>query len=485
MSEEQRSLHEAPSSGPTRPRPGVSRKFEEGEKTDNFHPLDDEINRALEAASGREVAAEVELKRQWDDDLEAELNAAMEGFDPDAVGRSPSPPSPRPQPASAAETVPAGRSNRGKPAPGPKTRQGTVVRVREHEIIVDLGTKSEGFVPIEQFNQSSTLPNVGDPIEVIVDRYDPAAGLTRLNLRGAAVEADWESVQRGLVIEARVVKSIKGGLEVEASGMRGFLPVGQIEIGYVADPEAYLGQRFQVVVTEANPREKNLVVSRRQLLEQQRAELREKTWEELEEGQTRTGTVRSLKDFGAFVDLGGVDGLVHVSDLSWSRGVKVEEVLKIGDEVEVKVLKIDREKDRVGLGLKQLAPSPWETIEHRYGRGQSIAAKVVKLMDFGAFVEIEPGVEGLIHISELAPGKVRRVRDIVEEGQEVEARILEIDSQAQRISLTLKPTPKDEPPVEEEDDTEDGETPKPKKVRQVPLKGGLGDNDPFPFGRTS
>ena len=204
-----------------------------------------------------------------------------------------------------------------------------------------------------------------------------------------------------MVVEARVTKSIKGGLEVDVDGMRGFLPVSQLELSYVADPESYVNQRFQVVVTEANAREKNLVVSRRELLEQQRAEMREKTWAELEEGQIRKGTVRSIKDFGAFVDLGGVDGLIHVSDLSWTRGTKVEDVVKIGDEVEVKVLKIDREKDRVGLGLKQLAPSPWDTVEHEYSRGQYVHGKVVKLMEFGAFVELEPGIEGLIHISEL------------------------------------------------------------------------------------
>ncbi|RUL88113.1 30S ribosomal protein S1 [Tautonia sociabilis] len=470
MSDDIRNLHEPPAGSP-RPRPGQSLKPEPDE-----HPLDAEINRALDSATGRPVDPEVELKRQWDEDLEAELEKALEGFDPEKVPGSMNR-------RARSEHVPAGASPgspRG-PQPSKGTRTGTVVRVRENEIIVDLGTKSEGFIPVSQFGSNKPLPNVGDSIEVMVDRYDPTAGLTRLNLKGAAVEADWESVQRGMVVEARVTKAIKGGLEVEVDCMRGFLPVGQIELGYVADPEVYVNQRFQVIVTEANPREKNLVVSRKALLEQQRAELREKTWAELQEGQVRKGTVRSIKDFGAFVDLGGVDGLIHVSDLAWSRGVKVEDVVKIGDEVEVKVLKIEREKDRVGLGLKQLAPSPWDTVEHRYGRGQVVKGKVVKLMEFGAFVEIEPGVEGLIHISELAPGRVRRVRDVVQEGQDVDARILDIDAEQKRMSLSIKPTAKDEPlAADEEPDGE--EPPKPKKVRKVPLKGGLGDRDAGLFG---
>ncbi|WP_169974921.1 30S ribosomal protein S1 [Tautonia rosea] len=465
-----RNLNEPPAGTPPRPRPGQSLKPE----PDPYqHPLDQEIDRALDAATGQDVGPELNLKRHWDEELEAELEKALEGFDPDTVPGSMN----RRARSEAAPPKASPSGRRGtETAKAPKV--GRVVRVRENEIIVDLGTKSEGFIPVSQFGAKKPLPNVGDSIEVMVDRYDPAAGLTRLNLKGAAVDADWESVQRGMVVEARVTKGIKGGLEVDVDGMRGFLPVSQIELGFVADPEAYLNQRFQVVVTEANPREKNLVVSRRELLEQQRAEMREKTWAELQEGQIRKGVVRSIKDFGAFVDLGGVDGLIHVSDLSWSRGTKVEDVVKIGDEVEVKVLKIEKEKDRVGLGLKQLAPSPWDTVEHRYGRGQMIRGKVVKAMDFGAFVEIEPGVEGLIHISELAPGRVRRVKDIVQEGQEVEARILDIDAEAKRMSLSLKPTAKDEPAVAEEEE----EAPRPKKERKVPLKGGLGDRDAPLFG---
>ncbi len=220
------------------------------------------------------------------------------------------------------------------------------------------------------------------------------------------------------------------------------------------------------------------------MLEKERAEQREKTWNELEEGQIRKGIVRSIKDFGVFVDLGGVDGLVHVSDLSWNRGQKPGDLVKINDVLEVKVLRIDREKKKVGLGLKQLAPGPWDTVEANYAIGQAVKGKVTKIMDFGAFVELEPGLEGLIHVSELANKRVFRVKDHVQEGQEVEVRILDIDTETKRIALSMKPDliPAPAEP-EESEETGDETPPAPKPERKVPLKGGLGDGDPNPFGK--
>ncbi len=196
-----------------------------------------------------------------------------------------------------------------------------------------------------------------------------------------------------------------------------------------------------MVVTEANQREKNLVVSRRDLLEQERAEKREETWKTLEEGQVHKGVVRSVKSFGAFVEIGGVDGLIHVGDMAWSRVSDPSGLLKPGDEVEVKVLKIDRVTQKVGLGLKQLMPSPWDLVEEKYHRGQTVQGKVTRLMDFGAFVELEPGIEGLIHISELSPNRVRRVIDIVKPEQEVEVRIVKIEPEEKKIALSLIPLP--------------------------------------------
>ena len=199
-------------------------------------------------------------------------------------------------------------------------------------------------------------------------------------------------------------------------------------------PRRYINQKFKAIVTEANQREKNLVVSRRDLLEQERAELRERTWATLEEGQVHDGVVRSIKGFGAFVDIGGVDGLLPIGEMSWSRISKVDDLLKTGDQVKVKVLKIDRTTRKLTLGLKQLTPSPWETAPQSISAATLVPGKVTKIMEFGAFVELEPGIEGLIHISELSPNRVRRVADIVKPDQEVEVRILKVEPEERRIA---------------------------------------------------
>ncbi len=441
------------------------------------NPIDDQIDAAMKAATSapEKKPDEVSFKRQWDADLDAELEAAMAGFDADALYAGKTGP----------RTRAADRANVPKGGAGQESRQGLqrgkVVAVRGKSVFVDLGAKSEGVVPIEQFGENP-IPGVGDPIDVHIDHFDTAEGLLILSLKGAAVEASWENLKRGLVVEARVTKTNKGGLDVEVDGIRGFLPIGQIDINRVEDAAIYVGHKFKVMVTEANAREKNLVVSRRDIIEQERAEAREKTWKELEEGQTRSGVVRSVKEFGAFVDLGGVDGLLHIGDMSWARLKDVGGLVKPGDKVEVKILKIDRTTQKVSLGLKQLTPSPWDLAEDKYARGSTHRGKVTRLMDFGAFVELEPGIEGLVHISELSPNRVRRVSDIVKPEQEVEVRVLKIEPEAKKIALSLKPLP-NAVPEEEEDDEEDDTPPAPKPERKVPLKGGLGDGDPNPFGR--
>jgi small subunit ribosomal protein S1 len=432
--------------------------------------IDDALDAAMSSPPAKPEPG-TSFKRQWDSDLDAELEAAMAGFDPSAFDVR----TPRTR-AADREHVPKG--NRGQEL-GPGTQKGKVVAIRGKSIFVDLGAKSEGVVPVEQFG--SDLPKPGDLIEIVVDRFDPEEGLLILSRKGAAVEADWENLRVGLIVEARVTKTNKGGLDVEVDGIRGFLPIGQIDISRVEDASVYVNQKLKVVVTEANQRERNLVVSRRELLEREREELREKTWAALEEGQVRPGVVRSIKDYGAFVDLGGVDGLLHVGEMSWSRLSSPGELLKVGQEVQVKILRIDRESKKLSLGLKQLTPSPWDRVEEKYSRGMTVKGKVTRVMDFGAFVEIEPGIEGLIHISELAPNRVRRVADIIKPDQEVEVRILKLEPEAKKLSLSLRPLPTAAPAQPVEDEEDDTPAP-PRPPRKVPLKGGLGDTDPNPFG---
>jgi ribosomal protein S1 len=427
--------------------------------------VDDAIDAALDAATSgapQRPTNEVPLKRQWDAELEAELEAALEGFDASKFDVA----SPRSEAAGDRKKLAGGQRGQESRS-GPQT--GKVIGIRGKSIFVDLGAKSEGVLPVEQFQDA--LPQPGDMIEVVVDHFDTDEGLLILSRKGAAVEANWENLRKGLIVEARVTKTNKGGLDVEVDGIRGFLPIGQISINRVEDASVYINQKLRVVVTEANQREKNLVVSCRELLEREREEQREKTWAVLEEGQVRHGVIRSVKDFGAFVDIGGVDGLLHVGEMSWSRISNAGEFVKVGQEVEVKILKIDRQAKKVSLGLKQLTPSPWDRVGETYSRGMVVKGRVTRLMDFGAFVEIEPGIEGLIHITELSPSRVRRVADIVKPEQEVEVRILRIEPEAKKISLSLRPLPTVTPVVEEEEEEE--ETPvAPKPPRKVPLKGG-------------
>lgn len=434
------------------------------------------LDEALDKAVGHQAPmGSASLKRQWDDELEGELEAAMAGFDPDSLQVGNTAPRTRFQ-----DRAHAPKGERGREAAGGDVRTGKVIRVKPPYVFVDLGGKSEGYIPIDQFPDDA-WPEPGTQVEVTVEKFDQATGLPRFNLPGAAVDADWSSVRPGMIVEAKGTKVVKGGLEVDVDGMRGFLPIGQIDFNRVEDGKEFINQKFKVIVTESNARAKNLVVSRRDFLERERELLKEKTLAELAEGQTRKGKVRSIKEFGAFVDLGGVDGLIHIADMSWSRGAKVEDLLKIGDEVEVKVLKIDPETKRIGLGLKQLAASPWDGIHTRFARGMTVKGKVTRLMEFGAFVELEPGIEGLIHVSEMASKRVFRIKDHVQPEQEVEVKVLEVDDEAHRISLSLRQVPKGGPVVADEPEDDDMAPAEPKLERKVPLKGGLGDRDPNPF----
>jgi small subunit ribosomal protein S1 len=439
-------------------------------RLDTDEATDAALDAALAKGSRDAYESDVPLKRQWDAGMEAELEAALSGFDASTFEVT----SPRARPADRPSVPDRDRGQESRPG----ARRGKVISVRGKSVFVDLGGKSEGIIPVTQF-EDGQLPQPGSTIEVIVDRFDPEEGVQLLRLKGAAIEADWDNLRKGVVVEARGTKTVKGGLEVDVNGIRGFLPISQIDLARVDDASAYINQKFKAVVTEAKARERNLVISRREFLEQERAELRERTWASLAEGQVKDGVIRSIKGFGAFVDIGGVDGLLPIGEMSWSRISKVDDMVKVGDTIKVKVLKIDPVTRKLTLGLKQLSPSPWEAAVEKYPRGMLVQGKVTRTMDFGAFVQIEPGIEGLIHISELSPNRVRRVADIVKPEQEVEVRILKVEPEVKRIALSLLPSPKGAAPVEDEEDNSDesGEAPPPAPEPKVPLRGGLGDRE--------
>jgi len=398
--------------------------------------------------------------RDLDKEIEDELSAALGGFsDKDLQSES------RPQQAVA-----------GAP---PGAKKGKVLSVRGQDVFIEVpGGRTQGVLATMQFPEGPPAP--GTEVDVTIEGYDQANGLLLLSRRGAAMQADWSSVAPGMIVEARVTETNKGGLTVDVNGIRGFMPISQIDLYRVEQPEQYVNQRLLCLVSEVNAEERNLVVSRRDLLEREREEKREKLWLELAEGQIREGIVRSVRDFGAFVDLDGVDGLLHVSEMSWKRIQDPLTVVQPGQHIKVVVLKVDREKRKVGLGLRQLVASPWDNIEEKYPEGDVVTGKVTRLMDFGAFVELEPGVEGLVHISELAPQRVFRVGDVVQAEQEVQVKVLRVDTAQHRISLSVKgakvaaEAPK---PDEEEEAAGEKKKGKPARPRTTPLRGGIGGED--------
>jgi small subunit ribosomal protein S1 len=360
------------------------------------------------------------------------------------------------------------------PGTPPEGKKGKVFAVRGNDVFLDVpGGRSQGVLSLEQFPEGP--PAVGSEVDIHIEGYDRDNGLLLLSRKGAAVRADWSSVAEGMIVEARVTEANKGGLAVDVNSIRGFMPISQIDLYRVENTDQFVNQRLRCVVVEVNPHERNLVVSRRALLEKEREEAREKLWQELAEGQIREGVVRSVKDFGAFVDLGGVDGLLHVSEMSWERSRKATELVELGQRVKVVVLGVDRDTRRVSLGAKQLTASPWDNVDANYPLSSVVKGKVTRLMEFGAFVELEPGIEGLVHISELAPHRVRRANEVVQPGQEVSVMVLGIDREQRRISLSLKAAA---PSESEEPEEEAEETPaevKPTRPRTTPLRGGTGE----------
>ena len=317
-------------------------------------------------------------------------------------------------------------------------RRTRVIKVDGDHTFVEMGARHQGVVPTKQF-QSPLEP--GAQIEVIVTAFQQEEGLYHCSRPGAALgSADWDSLDEGAVVKAVVTGHNKGGLECKVKSLRGFIPASQIALHRVEKLEEFTGQSFETVVLEVKPEKRRLVVSRKAILLREAETKRAQLWEDLEVGQIRDGVVRSIQDFGAFIDLGGLDGLLHVSQLSWSRVRHPSDLLQAGQTVKVKVTKIQPEGRKVSLSLRDLVPNPWQDIESRYAQGTQLTGKVTKTTEFGAFVELDDGIEGLVHISQLAHHRVASVTDVVQQGQELEVQVLSVDQQKKRIALSYKAT---------------------------------------------
>ncbi|MFQ6002203.1 MAG: 30S ribosomal protein S1 [Candidatus Zixiibacteriota bacterium] len=320
--------------------------------------------------------------------------------------------------------------------------KGKVMGVTKEDVIVDVGFKSEGIIPLSEFSEPVNI-KVADEIEVFLDAIEDQDGQLVLSKQKADFMRVWEKVReshdKGELIEGKIMRRIKGGMVVDLLGVDAFLPGSQIALKQIPDFDALLGQTMQFKVIKLNKARRNIVVSRRVVLEEERQRQREKLLTEVQPGQIREGVVKNITDFGVFIDLGGVDGLLHITDMSWGRISHPSELVALGDKINVKILDFDKSTGRISLGLKQLTPYPWENIEKRYPAGKRVKGKVVSITDYGAFVELEKGVEGLIHISEMSwtqhikhPSKLMGIGDVVE------AAVLSVDKENEKISLGIK-----------------------------------------------
>ncbi|MBI4269012.1 MAG: 30S ribosomal protein S1 [Candidatus Rokubacteria bacterium] len=320
--------------------------------------------------------------------------------------------------------------------------RGRVVHVGTSEVLVDVGYKSEGAIPIEEFHRHGALPKVGDDIEVYLEAKEDSEGLIVLSKDKADKIKVWDSVtqafEKATPVEGRVVEVVKGGLSVDV-GVKAFLPGSQVDLRPVKNLASMVGQTIRAKVIKLNRRRGNVVLSRRSVLEEEREEKKKHTLEVLAEGMVLTGTVKNITDYGAFIDLGGIDGLLHVTDMSWGRVGHPSEIFQVGDQVEVVVLHFDRETGRVSLGYKQKSSDPWERVEQTYAPGTRTRGRVVSLTNYGAFVELEPGVEGLVHVSEMSwTRRVRHPSKLVNVGDEVGVIVLDVNRAGKRISLGMK-----------------------------------------------
>jgi len=320
--------------------------------------------------------------------------------------------------------------------------KGKVVKITDNEVLVNVGLKSEGVIPAGDFDSIKDI-SIGDMVDVYLDDIGGAKGLATISKRKADFFKVWEEVQEAyneeIPVEAEVVRKVKGGLMVKVFGTEAFLPGSQIDIKPARDVDFEIGSKFNVRIIKVNFKRRNIVVSRRVLIEEKQKAKVEEFFNEIVESKVVKGIVKNITEFGAFIDLGGIDGLLHITDISWGRINHPSEMLSIDDEVEVKVIKVDKEARRVSLGLKQLKPDPWEKMEEKYKIGDQIEGKVVSLTDYGAFLEIEPGIEGLVHVSEMSWTKhIKHPSEVMKVGENVQAIVLEVDEKSRKVSLGLR-----------------------------------------------
>ena len=331
---------------------------------------------------------------------------------------------------------------------------GNVVRIDQDEVLVDIGYKSEGVILSNELSiRKSVDPHdeveIGEEVDALVLTKEDQDGRLLLSKKRARFEKAWRRIEAaaesGEPVEGNVIEVVKGGLIIDL-GVRGFLPASLVDIRRVQDLDEFMGQKIECKVIELNRSRNNVVLSRRAVLEEERKEVRQQILDRLQPGQVVEGSISNIVDFGAFVDLDGIDGLIHISELSWSHVNHPSEILSIGDTVPVKVLDIDRDRQRISLGLKQTQEDPWQRVVDTYNINDELEGKVTKVVTFGAFVEILDGVEGLVHISELAHHHVENPREVVEPGATVKVKVLEIDSERRRLSLSIKRVAGNEPP---------------------------------------
>lgn len=319
--------------------------------------------------------------------------------------------------------------------------KGKVIGINKRDAVIDIGYKSEGLIPLSEFGPNADV-KVGDEVDVLLEAVEDENGMVVLSKNKAEKIAGWENIinnyNEGDVIKGRAVRKVKGGVMVDI-GVEAFLPASQSTFKGPIELNSLLGKEFDYKIIKINKPRKNVVVSRKEVIAQERAEQKQKVLGELEKGQTRKGVVKNITDFGAFVNLGGIDGLLHITDISWGRISHPSEVLAVGDEIEVVVLDFDKENLKVSLGLKQKTPNPWKEVDSKYPVGSKLKGKVVNLVPYGAFVELEKGVEGLIHVSEISWTKrINHPSEVVAIGDMVEAIVLSVDMSNQKISLGLK-----------------------------------------------